>query len=308
MADQTVLDRPKTVPHNAFAMAQAQFDNVAEILGLDTATRQLLRQPIREYQFSIPVRMDDGTVRVFRGFRVRHNDARGPGKGGIRFHPQETIDTVRALAMWMTWCARVDIWLGGSKGGVVCDPHNLSAREQEQICRGWVRQIARDVGPLVDVPAPDVMTTAQHMLWMLDEYEMIHGGHYPGFITGKPVGMGGLLGPLRGDRIRRRVHGARGAEGAPAEAGGHDGERAGLRERGAARRAPLPAARRDGGLRLLVGPGRPGLLHLPQGQRRGSDELLAVTDRFGGIDKIKAKARGYEVLPGTTGWCRTWTS
>src|SRR5512134_2952089 len=180
---------------NAFEMAQAQFDKVAAILDLDPATRELLRWPMREYSFAIPVRMDDGHVRVFRGFRVQHNDARGPSKGGIRFHPQETLDTVRALAMWMTWkCAVVDIPLGGGKGGVVCDPHHLSQREQELICRGWVRQIARNVGPVVDVPAPDVMTSGQHMLWMLDEFEQIRGGRYPGFITGKPVGMGGSLG------------------------------------------------------------------------------------------------------------------
>ena len=107
----------------------------------------------------------------------------------------ETIDTVRALAMWMTWkCAVVDIPLGGGKGGVVCDPHNLSMREQEQICRGWIRQLAKDMGPIRDVPAPDVMTSGQHMLWMLDEFETIHGQRLPGFITGKPVGMGGSLG------------------------------------------------------------------------------------------------------------------
>ena len=180
---------------NAFEMAQAQFDSVADQLGLDQSVRDLLRNPLREYQFSIPVHMDDGTTKVFRGFRVQHNDARGPSKGGIRFHPAETIDTVRALSMWMTWkCAVVDIPLGGGKGGVICDPHNLSSREQEQICRVWVRQLARNVGPISDVPAPDVMTNAQHMLWMLDEYEHIHGGHHPGFITGKPVGMGGSLG------------------------------------------------------------------------------------------------------------------
>ena len=180
---------------NPFEMAQSQFDSVADTLGLDSSISDLLRNPLREYQFSIPVHMDDGTTQIFRGFRVQHNDARGPCKGGIRFHPAETIDTVRALSMWMTWkCAVVDIPLGGGKGGVICDPHNLSAREQEQICRGWVRQLARNVGPLSDVPAPDVMTSAQHMLWMLDEFEHIHGGHFPGFITGKPVGMGGSLG------------------------------------------------------------------------------------------------------------------
>ncbi len=180
---------------NPFHMAQQQFDSVAEKLGLDKATCDLLRNPDREYHFNIPIRMDDGTYKVFKGFRVQHNDARGPSKGGIRFHPHETIDTVKALSMWMTWkTAVVDIPLGGGKGGVICDPHNLSMREQEAICRGWIRQVARNVGPLQDVPAPDVMTSGQHMLWMLDEYERITGYKAPGFITGKPVGMGGSLG------------------------------------------------------------------------------------------------------------------
>src|SRR5512134_1639909 len=180
---------------NAFEIAQAQFDKAAALLDLDPATRELLRWPLREHSFAIPIRLDDGKMKVFRGFRVQHNDARGPSKGGIRFHPQETLDTVRALAMWMTWkCAVVDIPLGGGKGGVVCDPHHLSQREQEQICRGWVRQLARNVGPAADVPAPDVMTSGQHMLWMLDEFEVIHGQRLPGFITGKPVGLGGSLG------------------------------------------------------------------------------------------------------------------
>jgi glutamate dehydrogenase (NAD(P)+) len=182
-------------PFNPFEMAQTQFDAVAERLGLDQATRDLLRTPLREYHFNIPVRMDDGTYKVFKGFRVQHSDARGPCKGGIRFHPQETVDTVKALATWMTWkCAVVDIPLGGGKGGVICDPHNLSDREQEAICRGWVRQVARNVGPLQDVPAPDVMTNGQHMLWMMDELEKVRGEKLPGFITGKPVGMGGSLG------------------------------------------------------------------------------------------------------------------
>jgi len=184
-----------TKPFNPFVMAQEQFDAVAEKLGLDRATRDLLRNPMREYHFSIPVRMDDGSYKIFKGFRVQHSDARGPCKGGIRFHPQETVDTVRALATWMTWkCAVVDIPLGGGKGGVICDPHNLSDREQEGICRGWVRQVARNVGPVQDVPAPDVMTHGQHMLWMMDELEKIRGEKLPGFITGKPVGMGGSLG------------------------------------------------------------------------------------------------------------------
>jgi glutamate dehydrogenase len=180
---------------NAFKMAQDQFDAIAEKLGLDGATRDLLRNPMREFHFNIPIKMDDGSHKVFRGFRCQHSDARGPSKGGIRFHPQETIDTVRALSMWMTWkTAVVDIPLGGGKGGVICDPHNLSSREQEQICRGWVRQVYQNIGPLQDIPAPDVMTTAQHMVWMMDEYEVLAGGKYPGVITGKPVGHGGSLG------------------------------------------------------------------------------------------------------------------
>jgi glutamate dehydrogenase (NAD(P)+) len=180
---------------NAYKMAQEQFDKVADMLELDQTTRDLLRVPMREYHFLIPVRMDDGNIKIFKGFRIQHNDAKGPCKGGIRFHPQETADTVRALSMWMTWkCSVVDIPLGGGKGGVICDPHNLSDREQENLCRGWIRQISRDIGPMRDIPAPDVMTNSQHMLWMMDEYQTIIGGQYPGVITGKPVGLGGSLG------------------------------------------------------------------------------------------------------------------
>lgn len=181
--------------YNPYENAQSQFDRVAEIIGLDEPTRVLLRQPMKEYHFTIPVHMDDGSTKVFNGYRIQHNNARGPAKGGIRFHPQETVDTIRALSMWMTWkCAVVDIPLGGGKGGIICDPRNLTENEQERLCRGWVRQLAKDVGPFIDVPAPDVMTNGKHMLWMLDEFELIHGGRFPGFITGKPVGMGGSLG------------------------------------------------------------------------------------------------------------------
>jgi glutamate dehydrogenase len=181
--------------YNPYQTAQMQFDSVAEKIHLDQAVRDLLRQPIREYHFTIPVKMDDGTTRVFNAYRIQHNDARGPAKGGIRFHPQETVDTIRALAMWMTWkCAVVDIPLGGGKGGVICDPHNLSMAEQERLCRGFIRQMVKNIGPSIDVPAPDVMTNGQHMLWMMDEYETIVGSHQSGVITGKPVGMGGSLG------------------------------------------------------------------------------------------------------------------
>lgn len=181
--------------YNPYVSAQTQFDNVANLIDLDQATRELLRQPNKEFHVTIPVKMDDGTTKVFNGYRIQHNDARGPAKGGIRFHPQETVDTIRALSLWMTWkCAVVDIPLGGAKGGIICDPHNMSMAEQERLCRGYVRQLSKVMGPVVDVPAPDVMTNGQHMLWMMDEYETINGGHYPGTITGKPVGMGGSLG------------------------------------------------------------------------------------------------------------------
>jgi glutamate dehydrogenase (NAD(P)+) len=180
---------------NPYASAQHQFDRVADRLRLDAATRQLLRAPLREFRFQIPVRMDDGTRRVFTGMRVQHNDARGPAKGGIRLSPHGSPGEVRALAMWMSWkCAIADLPLGGGKGWIDCDPRTLSAAEQEQLCRGWVRQLSRNVGADRDVPAPDVMSTAQHMAWMLDEYETIHCVRPPGFITGKPAALGGSAG------------------------------------------------------------------------------------------------------------------
>jgi glutamate dehydrogenase (NAD(P)+) len=180
---------------NAFEMAQRQFDHVAELLKLDPQVREILRWPLREFHFRIPVRMDDGSIKVFQGFRVQHNNARGPSKGGIRFHPAETIDTVRALATWMTWkCAVVDIPLGGGKGGVVVDPATLSTSEKERLVRGWVQQMWKNIGPRQDVPAPDVGTTPQMMGWMMDEYSKLVGEYTPGVITGKPVGGGGSLG------------------------------------------------------------------------------------------------------------------
>jgi glutamate dehydrogenase (NAD(P)+) len=180
---------------NPFAIAQMQFDEAAAVLDLDSSMHQFLREPMREFHFSIPVRMDDGRVRTFRAFRVQYNDARGPGKGGIRFHPDETIDTVRALAAWMTWKTAVaDLPLGGAKGGVVCDPRLLSPRELEALSRGYMRGIARFVGLNQDVPAPDVNTNPQIMAWMLDEFELIMGRHEPGVITGKPAELGGSAG------------------------------------------------------------------------------------------------------------------
>jgi glutamate dehydrogenase len=182
-------------PINAFQMAQQQFDGVARQLNLDPQVAEILRWPSREFKFTIPVRMDDGSIRVFTGYRVQHNDARGPAKGGIRFHPSETLDTVRALATWMTWKTSVaDIPLGGGKGGVPVDSASLSVYEKEKLCRGWVQQMWRNIGPRQDVPAPDVGTTPQMMGWMMDEYSRLVGQYTPGVITGKPVGGGGSLG------------------------------------------------------------------------------------------------------------------
>jgi glutamate dehydrogenase (NAD(P)+) len=243
--------------------------------------------------------MDDGAVKVFRGFRVQHNDARGPSKGGIRFHPQETIDTVRALSTWMTWkCAVVDIPLGGGKGGVICDPHNLSMREQEQICRGWVRQLARNVGPVQDVPAPDVMTSAQHMLWMMDEYEHIHGGHYPGFITGKPVGMGGSLGRTEatGFGVIYTVREALKELGIKPE-----GTRAAVQGFGNVAQYAIRLYQEMGGKVICVScwdQEDQDSYTYRKLDGIDMDVLLGITDRFGGIDKTKAKDLGYEILPG----------
>ena len=285
--------------YNPFETAQKQFDRTADLLELDQATRDFLRNPMREYHFSIPVHMDDGTMQVFRGFRVQHNDARGPAKGGIRFHPQETIDTVRALSMWMTWKTAVaDVPLGGGKGGVICDPHNLSSYEQEQLCRGWVRQITKNVGPFSDVPAPDVMTNAQHMLWMLDEFETIQGEKKPGFITGKPVDMGGSLG-------RKEATGY----------GVIITVREALKELNIKSQETLSSFQGFGNvsqfaIELYQSMGGTVVCVSCWDQQDQTSysyekkdginlqELLSVTDHFGGINKSKAQELGYKILPG----------
>jgi len=187
---------------NPFAIAQQQLDEAASVLGLDSASHQMLRQPQRELHVSLPVRMDDGTTRIFSGYRVQYNDARGPAKGGLRFHPDETIDTVRALAAWMTWkTAVMDVPLGGGKGGVVCNPKELSSGELERLSRAFVRQIDRIIGPNKDVPAPDVYTNPQIMAWMVDELSTMRGYNEFGSITGKPLPLGGSAG--RGDATAR---------------------------------------------------------------------------------------------------------
>jgi len=187
---------------NPFAIAQRQLDTAATTLGLDPATHELLRWPQRELQVHFPVRMDDGSVRVFRGYRVQYNAARGPAKGGLRWHADETIDTVRALAAWMTWkTAIVDLPLGGGKGGITVNPKELSPAEKERLARAYIRAIGRFISDRTDVPAPDVYTTPEIMGWMMDEYETIVGEHQPGVITGKPLAVGGSAG--RGDATAR---------------------------------------------------------------------------------------------------------
>lgn len=284
---------------NPFKMAQQQFDAIAEQLNLDQATRDFLRNPDREFSFNIPVRMDDGSYKVFRGFRVQHSDARGPSKGGIRFHPQEAIDTVRALAMWMTWkTAVVDIPLGGGKGGVICDPHNLSMREQEQIARGWARQIARNVGPVQDVPAPDVMTTGQHMIWMLDEYERITGTKAPGMITGKPVGLGGSLG-----RTEATGYGVMYTVREACKNLGIDISKttAAFQGFGNVSQYAVDLYTKMGGKAICVSCWNNEEKKSYTYRKMSGltfDELIKVTNKFGEIDKVKAQAMGFEILPG----------
>ncbi len=284
---------------NAFQMAQAQFDQVANKLGLEDGVKEFLRWPMREFHFTIPVRMDNGSVRVFRGFRVQHNDMRGPCKGGIRFHPQETADTVRALATWMTWkCAVVDIPLGGGKGGVICDPRELSMREQEQICRGWVRQVFKQVGPVQDVPAPDVMTNAQHMLWMMDEYNALAGGYYPGFITGKPVGLGGSLG-----RTEATGYGVMYCVREALKRKGLDIKQMTAAFQGFGNVAQYAAKLfiEYGGTVICVScwDGKDNVSYTYRKESGvDPDFLMSITDRFGAIDKEQAQAAGYEILPG----------
>lgn len=187
---------------NPFEVAKQQIDACAKIINLPPNITTMLKTPMRELHVSLPVKMDDGSVKVFQGFRVQYNDARGPAKGGIRFHPDETIDTVRALASWMTWkTALLDLPLGGGKGGVICNPKELSKLELERLSRAYIRAIYQFVGPERDVPAPDVYTTPQIMAWMMDEYSAIAGKTQFGVITGKPLALGGS--PGRGDATAR---------------------------------------------------------------------------------------------------------
>lgn len=184
-----------TETDNPFEIVQRQCESCAMLLDLPTNIYEQIRSPMREIHVSIPVRMDNGSIKVFKGFRVQHNDVLGPTKGGIRFHPDETIDTIRALAAWMTWkCSLLELPLGGAKGGVICNPRELSATELERLSRGYVERIWSFIGPDKDIPAPDVYTTPQIMAWMMDEYSRLAGKNQFGVITGKPLSIGGSIG------------------------------------------------------------------------------------------------------------------
>ena len=285
-------------PHTTtFESTLERLEKIAALLGLDPSTLEILKHPVREYKVAIPVQMEEGHTQLFHGYRVQHNDARGPCAGGFRMHPQASIDTVRALAMWMTWkCAVVNIPLGGAGGSVVCDPHNLSRKEQEQICRGWVRQMARNIGPDIDVPAPDMMTTSQHLLWMLDEYEVIRGGKYPGAVTGKPVNMGGSPG-----RVEAPGYGVVFAmREAMSQLGMTIGQStASVQGFGSVGQHAIRLYRQMGGTVLCVACWNQRDEMAYSFRKKDGvdpDELASITSLFGEIDKDKALDLGYEVL------------
>jgi glutamate dehydrogenase (NAD(P)+) len=182
-------------PENVWQMAQQQLDDVARLIGLNESIHAYLREPKRVLEVSVPVRMDEGVFRLYKGYRVQHNMSRGPSKGGIRFHPDVSLDEIKALAMWMTWkCALVNIPFGGAKGGVICDPKALSTQELENLTRRFTSEISIIIGPEKDIPAPDVYTTPQIMAWIMDTFSMQKGYSIPGVVTGKPVAIGGSLG------------------------------------------------------------------------------------------------------------------
>ena len=189
---------PRIAPRedlNPFRIAQIQFDMAAEFLKLDPGLRQILRTPKRVLEVSLPTKMDNGQVKVLTGYRVQHNVARGPGKGGIRYHPNVTLDEVKALAAWMTWkTAVVNVPFGGAKGGIICDPKRMSKSELERMTRRFASEILPLIGPDQDIPAPDVYTDSQTMAWIMDTYSMMVGHTVPGVVTGKPISVGGSVG------------------------------------------------------------------------------------------------------------------
>jgi len=286
---------------NDFAVAQAQFDRIAELMGLETSTRRLLREPMYEHRFQMPLRMDDGRVEIYEGHRVQHNDVRGPAWGGVRFHPMESIDTIRALAMWMSWkTALVDLPLGGSMGGVACDPHGLSVTEQERLCRAWIRRSSRLFGPARDIPSRDMMTTAQHMTWMLDEYETVVGEHAPGAITGKTLGAGGSRGRTEATGFGLVYLVREALKMLSLEPGNTTASVQGF---GNVAQHFIELYHQIGGRVLSVScwNQRDGDAHVfrkPDGI--DLEELRSVTSRMGEIEPDKARDLGYEVLEGST--------
>ena len=183
------------VTENAYDLAMENFDSAADALGLDNDTREMIKFPERILSVSVPVRMDNGRIHRFEAYRVQHSTARGPAKGGIRYHPQVTLDEVKALATWMTWkCAVVNIPFGGGKGGITCDPKHMSQGELERMTRRYTSAILPIIGPEKDIPAPDVYTNSQTMAWIMDTFSMIKGYAVPGVVTGKPLSLGGSLG------------------------------------------------------------------------------------------------------------------
>jgi glutamate dehydrogenase (NAD(P)+) len=250
---------------NVWEMAQAQLDDVAALLELNPGIHAFLRSPKRVLTVSVPCEMDDRSYRVFEGYRVQHNMSRGPAKGGIRFHPDVTLDEVKALAMWMSWkCALVDIPFGGAKGGIICDPKNMSMRELEHMTRRYTSEISIIIGPERDIPAPDVYTTPQIMAWIMDTFSMMRGYSIPGVVTGKPIAIGGSLG--------RDKATARGCMFVIDEA---------LRELGVAA---------DGARVAIQGFGNAGL-HAAELMSVAGYKIVAVSDSQGGI----ANAKGLDV-------------
>jgi glutamate dehydrogenase/leucine dehydrogenase len=271
---------------NPFETARKQIDIVADLLGLNGGVRDILKNPKRELTVNFPVRMDDGALKVFTGYRVQYNMARGPTKGGIRYHPAVTLDEVRALAAWMTWkCAVVNLPYGGGKGGVICDPKHMSRPELERLTRRYASEISPIIGPEMDIPAPDVYTDSQTMAWIMDTYSMQKGYSVPGVVTGKPISLGGSEG--RGEAT------GRGCAYVVREAAPHAGVKV------------------KGGTVAVQGFGNAGsvaakLLHDEQGAK-----IVALSDSRGGItnpagmnphevDAYKAKTGSVVGFPGST--------
>ncbi len=287
---------------NPFELAQKQFDRVADMLDLDDEVRAYLRWPKKEFHVRIPVRMDNGDLKIFDGYRVQHNDALGPHKGGLRFFQDETFDTVRALSMWMTWkCAVANVPLGGGKGGVVVDPTILSEHEKERLLRGYVRLLWKDFGPRTDVPAPDMGSNAQMMCWFMDEYSQLSGQYTPGVVTGKPVGAGGSLGRTQATGYGVMVCIREAMKKLKIESKGTTAAIQGFGN--VAQYTATNYIEELGGIVKCVSCwDRFDKTSYTFYKAKGIDPyyLMSITDQYGMIDKQKAAKGGYEVLAGDT--------